>query len=695
MATTSFRILQRRSSTSGVSPELSTLCSGELFIQLADETIYFRNDKNELVCTLTDKNLGNLCNIFAPTGNYVTVGQTGNFITTLMTGAFGGTSSVDLTNYVTTSQTGSFVTTSQTGVFALSADTGNFVTTSETGVFALSANTGNFVTTSQTGVFALSANTGNFVTTSQTGVFALSANTGNFVAIVDGHIPAQYLPSYVDDIQEFDTTGHLYAHSGEKGHIYLVSGCNSFWRWGGHQYVEIFGSPGSSDGLVEGLTNLYFTAARSAGYVTTGSTGSFVTTSQTGVFALSANTGSFVTTLQTGVFALSVNTGNFVNTGRIGNLAIGGSDHSITGTNNVIYGGYLNSIVGTGVGTINCNNAILAGTGNCINFGYESAIIGGRVNLITGSSFHGNAIIGGLNNVIRSGYLGIITSSESSCIEESNAASIIGGRSNRIFCGNCSSIIGGCSNQLNSTRSSIILGGSGIVGTASDTVYVQNLCVARGIIYGNGLGITGMSTGCFVTTSQTGVYETTGYARNCFVNTGQTGVYETTGYARNCYVTTGQTGSFGGGNGGLSTGSGYLQTNSIFQSFKVCNTGASGIINYDIVDYSNMIFACNSTAHFCLNFRGNSTCTLNQLMPTNNSVTVSFTHTNGIAAYYLSGIYVDNVLQSVNWPITGTGQSIASEIPSGASSSLNLYSLSILKTGNSLYRIFGSMGAWK
>jgi hypothetical protein len=115
MATTSFRILQRRSSTSGVTPQLCTLCDGELFVQLADETIYFRNNKNQLVCTFTDKNFENLCNVFAPTGNYVNA--------------------------------------SQTGVFALSANTGNFVTASQTGVFALSANTGNFVTASQTGCF--------------------------------------------------------------------------------------------------------------------------------------------------------------------------------------------------------------------------------------------------------------------------------------------------------------------------------------------------------------------------------------------------------------------------------------------------------------------------------------------------------------------------------------------------------------
>ena len=271
MATTSFRILQRRSSTSGVTPQLCTLCDGELFVQLADETIYFRNNENQLVCTLTDKNLGNLYNIFAPTGDYVTNSQTGAF--------------ASIGNYVTTSQTGDL-----SSVFAP---------------------TGNYVTATQTGNLS-----------------SVFAPTGNYAVIVDGHIPAQYLPSYVDDVQEFNTITGLCAHAGEKGHIYLVSGCNSFWRWGGSQYVEIYASPGTSDGLVEGSTNLYFTAARSAGYVTTGSAANFVTTCQTGVFALSANTGNFETTgYARNCYVTTGETGSFL-VGKIGtNINLGDSSN--------------------------------------------------------------------------------------------------------------------------------------------------------------------------------------------------------------------------------------------------------------------------------------------------------------------------------------------------------------------------------
>ena len=333
MSNIPFRFLQRRTSTSGRTPDVESLLNGELYVQLADETIYFKNDKCQLVSVVTSSSLnkfgtgsfittgmtgnfggsantGSLTGIFAPIGNYVTTGQTGSFITTSMTGAFGGNGNVDLSDYVTTGSTGSFVTMSQTGAFA------------PTGDYVIASATGSFVTTSQTGAFAPTGDyvfanaTGSFVTTSQTGAFA---PTGDYVTIIDGHVPSQYLPSYVDDIEEFDTTGHLYEHSGERGHIYLVSGCNSFWRWGGSQYVEIFGSPGTSDGLVEGLTNLYFTTERSVCYVTTGNTGTFVTTSQTGQFAPN---GSYVITSQTGIFAPS---GSYVTTSQTGAFAPSGS----------------------------------------------------------------------------------------------------------------------------------------------------------------------------------------------------------------------------------------------------------------------------------------------------------------------------------------------------------------------------------
>lgn len=53
-----------------------------------------------------------------------------------------------------------------------------------------------------------------------------------------GKVPAAQLPSYVDDVQEFDTLS-AFPETGEDGIIYIASDTNLTYRWSGSQYVEI------------------------------------------------------------------------------------------------------------------------------------------------------------------------------------------------------------------------------------------------------------------------------------------------------------------------------------------------------------------------------------------------------------------------------------------------------------------------
>jgi phage-related tail fiber protein len=77
----------------------------------------------------------------------------------------------------------------------------------------------------------------------------------------DGKVPAVQLPSYVDDVLEYAATGNFPA-TGETGKIYVATGTNKTYRWSGSVYVEISAAPGSTDAVVEGTTNLYYTDAR-------------------------------------------------------------------------------------------------------------------------------------------------------------------------------------------------------------------------------------------------------------------------------------------------------------------------------------------------------------------------------------------------------------------------------------------------
>lgn len=84
-----------------------------------------------------------------------------------------------------------------------------------------------------------------------------------------GKVAAAQLPSYVDDILEFDELGDFPA-TGEGGKIYVELEFGKLYRWSGSAYVEIVSSPGSTDVVTEGTSNLYFTAQRVRDAVLTG-----------------------------------------------------------------------------------------------------------------------------------------------------------------------------------------------------------------------------------------------------------------------------------------------------------------------------------------------------------------------------------------------------------------------------------------
>lgn len=67
--------------------------------------------------------------------------------------------------------------------------------------------------------------------------------------LVDGKIPAEELPSYVDDVEEYEDLEH-FPTEGEQGKIYVASDTGLTYRWSGTQYIQIGGSDLSAgDGI--------------------------------------------------------------------------------------------------------------------------------------------------------------------------------------------------------------------------------------------------------------------------------------------------------------------------------------------------------------------------------------------------------------------------------------------------------------
>lgn len=88
-------------------------------------------------------------------------------------------------------------------------------------------------------------------------------NVNNGLVKLDsgGKVAAAQLPAYVDDVLEYANAAAL-PGSGTTGIIYVTIDNNKTFRWSGSVYVEISPSPGTTDSLTEGSTNLYFTNTR-------------------------------------------------------------------------------------------------------------------------------------------------------------------------------------------------------------------------------------------------------------------------------------------------------------------------------------------------------------------------------------------------------------------------------------------------
>lgn len=67
------------------------------------------------------------------------------------------------------------------------------------------------------------------------------ANNGLAELGADGKVPSSQLPSYVDDVLEYDTKSSFPA-TGETGKIYVATDTNLTYRWSGTAYVEISAS---------------------------------------------------------------------------------------------------------------------------------------------------------------------------------------------------------------------------------------------------------------------------------------------------------------------------------------------------------------------------------------------------------------------------------------------------------------------
>ena len=112
-------------------------------------------------------------------------------------------------------------------------------------------------------------------------------------------------------------------------------------------------------------------------------------------------------------------------------------------------------------------------------------------------------------------------------------------------------------------------------------------------------------------------------------------------------------------------------------------TAATGTINYDVLTQSVLYYTTNASANWTLNVRGSGSTSLNTLMATGESVTIAFLVTQGSTAYYQSAFQVDGSSVTPKWQ-GGTAPT------SGNASSIDAYTITIVKTGAATFTAFAA-----
>ncbi|MFP3591825.1 hypothetical protein [Chryseobacterium sp. SIMBA_038] len=220
--------------------------------------------------------------------------------------------------------------------------------------------------------------------------------------LVNGKVPAAQLPSYVDDVLEFNSLSALPAQ-GEAGKIYITTDNDKLYRWTGTRYVDITqGDVGTLQKVTERgsetsenikIQGIYFGGNDISENIVIGNQSKDVNLNATNTIAI----GAYATPLGTDNIGIGKGVMNNSDSSGLGNIGLGhyamqdalGANENIAigfnTFNNSLYA-QGNNVIGTNAGT---------GSGNSINF---NNIIGYSAGRVLGSGSNNNLILGNNSN---------------------------------------------------------------------------------------------------------------------------------------------------------------------------------------------------------------------------------------------------------------------------------------------------------
>jgi len=120
-----------------------------------------------------------------------------------------------------------------------------------------------------------------------------------------------------------------------------------------------------------------------------------------------------------------------------------------------------------------------------------------------------------------------------------------------------------------------------------------------------------------------------------------------------------------------------------FENAYLTGTGFAGYTYYVNTNGQVQYSTANATASGTVNITSASGVTLNSVMATNQTITIVLAVTNGSTAYYPSAWQIDGNAVTPKW-IGGTAPT------AGNASAIDLYTMTIIKTGSAAFTVIGS-----
>jgi hypothetical protein len=134
------------------------------------------------------------------------------------------------------------------------------------------------------------------------------------------------------------------------------------------------------------------------------------------------------------------------------------------------------------------------------------------------------------------------------------------------------------------------------------------------------------------------------------------------------------------------TFNGTTKVAQLLETTTISTSAVTATQNYDVITNGAVTYVtASNTSNYTLNVRGDGSTTLNSVMSTGQSLTIAHLVTNGGTAYYLTALQID-----------GTTSGVTLEWQNGAApsagnvNSVDIYSITIIKTGNAAFTAFAA-----